>query len=54
MPTFIFYRNKTKVDTIRGADPALLEEKIKKWYTEEEGEEGDSVVKGHVSFASGY
>ncbi|BFZ14214.1 hypothetical protein BsWGS_17253 [Bradybaena similaris] len=52
MPTFIFYRNKTKLDTIRGADQALLEEKIKKWYTEEEGEEGDSVVRGHMDLLS--
>jgi hypothetical protein len=31
MPTFNFYVNKIKVDGIRGADPALLEQKIKQW-----------------------
>jgi thioredoxin len=48
MPTFIFYRNKVKVDMMRGADATLLEEKIKKWYTEDEGEEGDNLVRGHM------
>uniref|UniRef100_A0A0B6Z3T6 PITH domain-containing protein n=1 Tax=Arion vulgaris TaxID=1028688 RepID=A0A0B6Z3T6_9EUPU len=52
MPTFIFYRNKTKVDMIRGADATLLEEKIKKWYSEEEGEEGDTVIRGHMDLNS--
>ena len=34
---------------MRGADPAALEEKVKKWYGE--GDEGDTDVgvKGHVS-----
>ena len=49
MPTFIFYRNKTKLDSLRGADPNALEEKIKKWYGEGEGGEEEPVVKGHVS-----
>lgn len=52
MPTFIFYRNKVKVDMMRGADSAALEEKIKKWYSEDEGEEGDSPVKGHMDLSS--
>ena len=49
MPTFLFFRNKIKVDSMRGADPAALEEKVKKWYGE--GDEGDTDVgvKGHVS-----
>ena len=51
MPTFIFYRNKTKIDSLRGADQNALEEKVKKWGSE--GGEGDDseecVVKGHVS-----
>ena len=50
MPTFIFYRNKVKIDSQRGADPNALEEKIKKWYGESDDEGGDEVtVKGHVS-----
>jgi len=47
MPTFIFYRNKVKLDLMRGADASQLEEKIKKWYSDEEGDDGDSPVKGH-------
>lgn len=49
MPTFNFYRNRTKIDSQRGADPNELEEKIKKWYSSGD-EEGDGCpVKGHVS-----
>jgi len=48
MPTFIFYRNKVKLDLMRGADASQLEEKIKKWYSDEEGDDGDSPVKGHM------
>ncbi|CAG0907457.1 unnamed protein product, partial [Darwinula stevensoni] len=32
MPTFIFYRNKVKVDRLQGADPTALENKIKQYY----------------------
>lgn len=48
MPTFIFYKNKVKVDEMKGADAAALEEKIKKWMGD--GEEGadEVTVKGHV------
>jgi thioredoxin len=28
MPTFIFYRNCAKLDTMRGANPTALEEKV--------------------------
>ena len=28
MPTFIFFRNKTKIDKIQGADNKALEEKV--------------------------
>jgi len=52
MPTFIFYRNKTKIDSFRGADPNVLEERIKKWYGEEDGGTGESVVKGHMDLLS--
>ena len=48
MPTFLFFRNKTKVDSLQGADPSALEEKVKKWDVADEGEE-ESGVKGHVS-----
>lgn len=47
MPTFILFRNKVKVDNLRGADPNALEEKIKKFYDAES--EDESGVKGYVS-----
>ena len=31
MPTFQFFKNKSKVDEITGADPIALENKIKQW-----------------------
>jgi hypothetical protein len=49
MPTFIFYRNKMKIDTMRGADPNALEEKIKQWKGgDEDSQDDDVIVKGHV------
>ncbi|KAL3285493.1 hypothetical protein HHI36_000025 [Cryptolaemus montrouzieri] len=47
MPTFIFYRNKTKVDRVQGADAAALETKIQQYYGIEEGEDAES-VGGHM------
>jgi len=52
MPTFIFYRNKVKIDTKRGADPNVLEETIKKWYGDEDSSNGESIVKGHMDLSS--
>ena len=49
MPTFMFFRNKTKIDTLRGADAGSLEEKIRKWYGSGDENEDESVVKGQVS-----
>jgi len=31
MPTFIFYMNKSSVDTLRGGNPQELENKVKRW-----------------------
>ncbi|KAJ8307905.1 hypothetical protein KUTeg_014552 [Tegillarca granosa] len=54
MPTFIFYRNKIKIDTLRGADPTALEDKIKRWMGGDDGEEEGSEVgvKGHMDLSS--
>ena len=49
MPTFIFFRNKIKIDSQRGADPNALEEKIKKWYGSGDDTSSELGVKGHVS-----
>lgn len=48
MPTFIFYRNKTKIDRIQGADPTSLENKIQQYYGSEDSEDADSAVQGHM------
>ncbi|KAG5673752.1 hypothetical protein PVAND_003772 [Polypedilum vanderplanki] len=37
MPTFIFYRNKSKIDKITGADIGGLEAKIKQHYSDADG-----------------
>lgn len=49
MPTFIFYRNKVKIDMVRGADINTLKEKLKQHQSDEGGDDGDTPVKGHVS-----
>ena len=49
MPTFMFFRNKTKIDTLRGADAGSLEEKIRKWYGSDDDKEDETVIKGQVS-----
>lgn len=50
MPTFIFYRNRTKVDRIQGADPTSLENKIQQYYGTDDTEEGESVA-GHMDLS---
>eukprot|EP00088_Acartia_fossae_P032234 TRINITY_DN33023_c0_g1_i1.p1 TRINITY_DN33023_c0_g1~~TRINITY_DN33023_c0_g1_i1.p1 ORF type:complete len:300 (+),score=73.88 TRINITY_DN33023_c0_g1_i1:41-901(+) len=52
MPTFIFFRNKTKVDRIQGADTNALEEKVKHHYGEEGGDVEDAGVKGFMDLAT--
>jgi len=54
MPTFLFFRNKTKIDLLRGADAGSLEEKIRKWYGSGEENDDETVVKGQVSITSSY
>merc|ERR1719422_1086228 len=52
MPTFIFFRNKTKIDKIQGADNKALEEKIKQHYGEDGGENEDAGVKGMMDLST--
>lgn len=52
MPTFIFFRNKTKVDRLQGADPNTLEAKIKQYYGAGDEATEDSGVVGHMDLSS--
>nr|CAD7424280.1 unnamed protein product [Timema monikensis] len=52
MPTFIFYRNKTKIDRIQGANHEALESKIQQYYGSEEEDDGDSAVHGHMDLST--
>jgi len=52
MPTFVFFRNKTKIDQMSGADTNALEEKIKQHIGEEGGEEEDAGVKGYMDIST--
>lgn len=53
MPTFVFYRNKTKLELLRGADQNALEAKVKSLSSD--GADGDDaeecVVKGHMDLS---
>lgn len=53
MPTFLLFRNATKIDMIRGADPAGLEDAIKKWYGEEDEADDSTIAKGQVMMIPG-
>ena len=48
MPTFIFYRNQTKLGLCQGADPVGLESKIQQFYGSGDSEDSESPVSGHV------
>ncbi|CAH1108521.1 unnamed protein product [Psylliodes chrysocephalus] len=50
MPTFIFYRNKTKVDRLQGADPTSLENKIQQYLGTDDTEDGES-IGGHMDLS---
>lgn len=52
MPTFIFFRNKTKIDKIQGADNKALEEKIKQHYGEDGGDGEEAGVKGMMDLST--
>jgi len=49
MPTFIFFRNRTKIDRMTGADSATLESKIQQYLAGDDGNnDGDVGVPGHM------
>jgi len=52
MPTFMFFRNKTKLDKIQGADNKALEDMIKKHYGEEGGAGEETGVPGMMDLTS--
>ncbi|OXU18787.1 thioredoxin-like protein 1 [Nasonia vitripennis] len=52
MPTFIFYRNKIKLDSCQGADPAGLESKIKQFYGSGDADDSEGSVAGHMDLSS--
>lgn len=47
-PTFIFYRNKTKLDNLQGADAEALEARIRQHYGDDDEDIEDSGVPGHI------
>ncbi|KAK3590873.1 hypothetical protein CHS0354_033801 [Potamilus streckersoni] len=50
MPTFNFYKNKVKIDSQRGADEKVLEDKIKRWMGYDD-EDNEVTVKGHMDLS---
>lgn len=52
MPTFIFYRNKVKIERLQGADPQALERKVQEHYGAEEGDEAEGGLSGHLDLNS--
>lgn len=51
-PTFLFFRNKVRVDQYQGADASGLEDKIKQHVENDPGSNEDSdIPKGYVSAA---
>ncbi|XP_059060299.1 thioredoxin-like protein 1 [Achroia grisella] len=51
-PTFVFYRNRTRIDRLQGADPATLENKVRQYYGTEESNDEDNSVAGHMDLAT--
>ncbi|XP_031837379.1 thioredoxin-like [Nomia melanderi] len=52
MPTFIFYRNQTKLGLCQGADPIGLESKIQQFYGSGDTEDSESPVSGHMDLST--
>ncbi|XP_029435607.1 thioredoxin-like protein 1 isoform X1 [Rhinatrema bivittatum] len=47
-PTFLFFRNKVKIDQYQGADASALEEKIKQHLENDPGNEDVDIPKGYM------
>lgn len=53
MPTFIFYRNRSKIDRVQGADISALETKIKQHYGEEgAADDGEDYGQGLMDLST--
>ncbi|XP_026484371.1 thioredoxin-like protein 1 [Vanessa tameamea] len=52
MPTFIFYRNRTRIDRLQGADVASLENKVRQYYGTEDTGDDDNAVAGHMDLGT--
>ncbi|CAG9575539.1 unnamed protein product [Danaus chrysippus] len=48
MPTFIFYRNRTRIDRLQGADTTSLVNKVRQYYGTEDSGDDDNSVAGHM------
>ncbi|XP_023937941.1 thioredoxin-like protein 1 [Bicyclus anynana] len=52
MPTFIFFRNRTRIDRLQGADTASLENKVRQYYGTEDSGDDDNSVAGHMDLTT--
>ncbi|XP_015603879.1 thioredoxin-like protein 1 [Cephus cinctus] len=52
MPTFIFYRNRTRLGLCQGADPSGLESKIQHFYGTGDADENEGPVAGHMDLST--
>ncbi|VVC90436.1 unnamed protein product, partial [Leptidea sinapis] len=52
MPTFLFYRNRTRIDRLQGADTATLESKVRQYYGNDDAGDEDNSVAGHMDLCT--
>lgn len=52
MPTFVFYKNRTKVDRLQGSDSATLESKVRQYYGLDDAGDEDNTVAGHMDLTT--